>query len=276
MEKNVVRKYIEEFDLKKIAISGQCFRMEQLENGRFYVKAMGRYLELEQQKNEIIFYCTEDDFERIWKSYFDLDTDYVAIRNSIDPEDIYMTTSATLASGMRILKQDLWEMLITFIISQQNNIPRIKKCVEKLCENYGVKCINENGVEYYDFPTVEVLAKCTEEELRVLGLGYRAKYIYKTANMVVKKEVDLEQLKQLPYEMAQKELLKFCGVGIKVAECVCLYALHHIDAFPIDTHIQDMLKEHYPNGFPFELYKGYAGILQQYGFFYELHGRKLK
>lgn len=261
----MIKKHINEFDLKKIATSGQCFRMDELDNGRFCVKALGKYLELEQQNDCTIFYCSEEEYETIWKYYFDLETDYEAIRSSIDVNDVYMTKSAELASGMRILKQDLWEVIITFIISQQNNIPRIKKCVEKLCENYGVKHEHEIGVVYYDFPTADCLSQCSEGELRSLGLGYRAKYIQKTAQMVVNGEVDLEGLYQLSYEDARKELLRFCGVGIKVAECVCLYALHHIDAFPIDTHINDMLKEHYPDGFPFKRYKGYAGILQQYG-----------
>lgn len=270
----MIKKHIKEFDLKKIAISGQCFRMGELQNGRFFVKALGKYLELEQEDTCVTFYCSEEAYETIWKSYFDLETDYESIRNAIDPEDAYLTKSASLASGMRILRQDLWEMLITFIISQQNNIPRIKKCVEKLCERYGGQVTCEDGATFYGFPTASRLAQCSQEELRALGLGYRAKYIQKTAQMVANGEVDLVRMAELPYEEAKKELLKFCGVGIKVAECVCLYALHHVDAFPIDTHIQDMLNENYPDGFPFERYKGYAGILQQYGFYYELHGKK--
>lgn len=269
----MICKIIDEFDLEKIAASGQCFRMGRLENGRFFVKAARRYLELEQNDNHITFYCSEKQFQEVWKDYFDLDTDYRTIRQSIDPEDAYMQRAAEMAAGIRILKQDLWETLITFIISQQNNIPRIKKCVNTLCDRYGKEHHCRGGMCYRAFPTADRLARCSEQELREAGLGYRARYIQKTAQAVASGEINLEEIQNMPYEKAKETLLCCSGVGIKVAECICLYALHHIDAFPVDTHIQDMLTQHYPEGFPFDRYAGFAGILQQYGFFYELHGK---
>ena len=162
---------------------------------------------------------------------------------------------------------------MTFIISQQNNIPRIQKCVDALCGEFGSEAENFHGNTYRLFPGPETVASATEERLREMGLGYRAPYIVKTARMVCEKEVDLDRLPALGYEEAKAELLKLCGVGTKVADCICLFALHHIEAFPIDTHIKAMLKR-YPEGFPFERYQGFAGVLQQYAFYYELHGQK--
>ncbi len=181
-----------------------------------------------------------------------------------------------MSAGIRILRQDLWETLITFIISQQNHIPRIKKCVETLCERYGEKYVSRERVSYFAFPSAQRLAQCSEQELFQAGLGYRARYIQKTAQAVASGEIDLQEISRMPYEEAKKTLLQCSGVGKKVADCICLYALHHMDAFPIDTHIQQMLTTHYPGGFPFERYKGYSGVLQQYGFFYELHQKEQK
>ena len=137
-------------------------------------------------------------------------------------------------------------MIVTFLISQQNNISRIRGCVERLCARYGEKRISGNGVEYYGFPGPEILAEATEQELRELGLGYRARYIAETARTIVQGEISLEKIYRMRYyNRAKNELMKLCGVGEKVADCICLFALHHIDAFPVDTHIRQVLDEHY-------------------------------
>ena len=278
-----IEKRIEDFDLDQIAASGQCFRMNRREDGGYTLIAGDKYLTLRQDKNMVRFYCGEEEWGSVWRYFFDLDTDYAQIKKTIDPEDAYLQAAIRIGGGVRILRQDLWEMIVTFIISQQNNIPRIKRIVETICQKYGEKrfyfCDGvdrdvEKTIAYYSFPTAEALASATEGELRACGLGYRARYIRETARIVRDREIDLKQVEKLPYEKAKAELLKLCGVGIKVAECICLFALHHVDAFPIDTHIKDMLEENYPEGFPFERYQGFAGILQQYGFYYELHGKK--
>lgn len=268
----MIEKKIRNFDIHKICNSGQCFRIDRIGEDTYGLVAFGEYLEIGQEGDRLSFSCTEAAFENRWSSYFDLDTDYGDIEGRVDKTDAYLTAAVRCGSGMRILRQDLWEVIVSFIISQQNNIPRIRKCVEALCRNFGEKKENFRGEEYYTFPTAEVLAGHKLEDFSVCSLGYRAKYIWKTAEMVADGEVALDEIEKMDYASARAELMKLCGVGIKVAECICLFALHHVDAFPIDTHIKSMLERHYPEGFPFERYRGIAGILQQYGFYYELWG----
>ena len=162
-------------------------------------------------------------------------------------------------------------MIVTFLISQQNNIKRIRKCIETICRKYGERKVSPMGVEYYAFPTVEALSQVTEEDLRGCGLGYRAKYIAATARTIASGEISLEKIYDMRYHQAKKELMKLCGVGEKVAECICLFALHHMDAFPIDTHIRQVMDVHYKRGFPNRRYKGMRGIMQQYIFYYDLY-----
>lgn len=258
-------------DLKQICYSGQCFRMNPLQENRYELVANDRYLEIEQNGEEFTFFCEKEEFNTIWSHYFDLETDYEQIGNHIEETDYYLKDAVKSGKGIRILNQDLWEMIITFIISQQNNIPRIRKCVQLLCETYGQKKQNEKGGIYYSFPTSQVLAEADEETLRLCNLGYRSRYIQKTAWSVAHNEIHLKSLYQMNHTEARNELLKLYGVGNKVADCICLFALHHIEAFPIDTHIRQVLEREYPKGFPFERYKGYAGILQQYIFHYEIN-----
>ena len=264
------------FDVEKISKSGQCFRMNPIEGSehKYFVIAYGEYLEMEQCEDGIILSCTEEEWNRLWKNYFDCETDYDRIYEVIDKEDVYLQKAVSFGNGIRILRQEIFETIICFIISQQNNIPRIKKCVEKICSSYGEEKYNFRGEKYYAFPTPERLAKQSLEDLQICNLGYRSKYIHITAQMIVQGEVVLENLKDMSYEDAKYELMKLCGVGIKVAECICLFALHHMDAFPVDTNIQAVLFKHYPYGFPFEKYSGCAGILQQYAFYYDLYGEK--
>ena len=151
-------------------------------------------------------------------------------------------------------------MIVTFLISQQNNIGRIRRCIEALCTRYGEKKVSENGVEYHAFPMVSALAEATEEELRGLGLGYRSRYIVETSASCTDREVSLEKIEGMRYyRRAKRELMKLSGVGEKVADCICLFALHHMNAFPVDTHIRQVLEEHYKRGFPNRRYLGMRG-----------------
>ncbi len=258
------------FSALQICMSGQCFRMEECGENRYSLVAKGKYLELIQQDDNILFDCTQKEYNDIWKDYFDMETDYAKIIDSIDEEDTYLLTAADYGKGIRILQQDLWEMVISFIISQQNNIKRIRKCINVLCEKYGERKKNANGVPYFDFPTPKSLAETQIEDLYACGLGYRSKYIYAAANSVYHGDIDLSQLWTLDYDNAKKELLKLYGVGTKVADCICLFALHKTDAFPKDTHINKVLAVQYPEGFPFDRYGKNSGILQQYIFYYDL------
>jgi N-glycosylase/DNA lyase len=242
------------------------------ESGNYNLVAFGKYLEIQQTNDNISFDCSQEEFDNIWKKYFDMDTDYGAIIDSIDSNDNYLAMAAEYGNGIRILRQDLWEMIISFIISQQNNIKRIRKCINILCERYGEKKVNENGVEYYDFPTPQRLSEATLEELFSCNLGYRSRYVRETASAVYHNDIDLDSLYDKDYLSARKDLLKLCGIGAKVADCICLFALHKTEAFPIDTHINKVLATQYTNGFPFEKYADYSGILQQYIFYYDLNG----
>ncbi|MFV0527540.1 MAG: DNA-3-methyladenine glycosylase family protein [Lachnospiraceae bacterium] len=269
----MIEKKIEHLDLNQICHSGQCFRMSDLGNETYALIAHGRRLAMEQRGTTILFDCTEQEFEELWYSYFDLATDYAAVKSAVNSEDTYLQNAMLTGSGIRILRQELWEMIITYIISQRNNIPRIKRCVNFLCERFGEQKTDSRGELFYTFPQPEAIAVSTDEVLRECNLGYRSRYVLQTARDVADGVFDLRYLSGLPYEEAREELLRLHGVGNKVAECICLFALHHVEAFPIDTHIQQMLQENYPQGFPFEAYAGYAGILQQYAFYYELNRR---
>jgi N-glycosylase/DNA lyase len=245
---------------------------QNVEGGKYNLVAYGKYLEIQQTNDNISFDCSQEDYDNIWKKYFDMDTDYSVIIDGIDSNDKYLTQAANYGSGIRILRQDLWEMIISFIISQQNNIKRIRKCINMLCERYGEKMVSEGGVEYYDFPTPQRLSEATLEELFGCNLGYRSRYVRETATAIYHNEINLEALQDMDYPQARKELLKLCGIGAKVADCICLFALHKTGAFPVDTHINKVLATQYADGFPFEKYADYSGILQQYIFYYDLNG----
>lgn len=261
------------FSLTQICQSGQCFRMtEEIENS-YSVIAGHRYLEAKQQGNNLIFHCDKEEFDGFWRDYFDLDNDYSEYIAKIDSKDSYLMSAADFGSGIRILRQDLWEMIVSFLISQQNNITRIRRCINNICERYGEKMVTAQGKEFYSFPTPEALAGLDEDALMECNLGYRSKYVVRTAGSVVSGEVKLEELKNMPYPEARAELLKLYGVGGKVADCICLFALHHLEAFPVDTHINQALTNHYSGGFPNARYEGCQGVIQQYIFYYELFNK---
>lgn len=259
------------FSLEQIAVSGQCFRMDRLDDGRYCVIAADRYLCASQNGDMVSFECAEKEYEEFWKHYFDLDTDYGRYIAAIDKKDSYLMAAAEAGKGIRILNQDLWEMIVSFIISQQNNIPRIKKCISNICRAYGKHMTASDGTCYYSFPEPGALACLEEDALMECNLGYRSKYVVRTARDIDSGKFDMENLFKCGYGEARERLLKLYGVGGKVADCICLFALHKIDAFPIDTHIKQVLAEHYSQGFPFERYEGFAGVLQQYIFYYDLN-----
>lgn len=263
------------FSVSQICRSGQCFRLDPGEEGIYELIAGDRFLRIKTDGDgmtkKTILYCTREEYESFWREYFDMDTSYDRYLAGIDPEDEYLRAAGQFGSGIRILRQDVWEMIITFILSQQNNIPRIKGLIRAISGKYGKKMETENGVQYDAFPSPEQLAAATEEELRALKLGYRSRYICGTAHMAASEKVDLEQIKKMDYPEAKAELMKFPGIGGKVADCICLFALHHMDAFPVDTHIQKVLDARYSGRFPFEKYRGCAGVMQQYIFYYDLN-----
>ncbi len=260
------------FNITQIAESGQCFRMNCIEEGRYRLIAFGRYLELCQVEEDIVeLSCSNQEYEEIWKDYFDLDYDYNHLVNKLKTgKDSFLREACEYGKGIRILKQDFFEMMISFIISQNKNIPAIKSCVEAICRKYGDLVEGVRGCDdgYYAFPTPEQLAKATKEELRELKVGYRDEYILKASQAVVNGQLNLNDLRSYPYREAFEALIKIHGIGEKVANCICLYGLHHIEVFPIDVWIKRILEEVYRNEFDLQLYTGHAGIIQQYMFYY--------
>ncbi len=256
---------INDFDLKQITDSGQCFRMHMMDDARAELIAHGRRLEIENTGNGCYeFSCDKEEYESIWETYFDLKTDYSAYIKAIDPEDSFLTRAAGYGKGIRILRQDPFETLISFIISQRKNIPAIQASVEKLCR----LCGDRIEGEAYAFPKPQAISALSEDELKGCSLGYRAPYVREAADRVAKGDTDLYGLKKLSDEELMKELLSFYGVGKKVANCVMLFAYHRISAFPVDVWIERVLDEYYEGHFPTDKYPGFAGVMQQYMFFY--------
>lgn len=258
-------------DLKKIAESGQCFRWKKICPGRYFVISDGRTACFFQEKTGIRILCHEKD-EEYFRRYLDLDTDYGKIIEQIDPEDRFLSGAAKMGKGIRILRQDLWEMIVSFIISQRNNIPRIMKSIDALCEKLGEQIVFDYEGEHfvgYTFPAPEVIVGADLSEFK---FGYREKYIRQTAEDILEGKFDLEEVKDAVDEGKTpeqvKEMLKqLKGVGEKVASCIQLFGLHQLSLFPIDTWIAKVEKMYYNGHFPVEKYKDAAGIMQQYLFF---------
>lgn len=255
------------FSLKDIADSGQCFRFKEIGKNTYSVVIRGKNYILSQKENILNINCSESEWEDYLSSYFDCDTDYSVIEKLVlNSGDAHLMEAYELGRGIRILRQDLWEIIISFLISQNNNIPRIKKSIEALCKASGRKAW---GGEEYSFPKASDISTKLFE-LHNLGLGYRVPFLSEMYEWGEKFPGWLEALKQMSYEEARKELLKRKGIGPKVADCICLFGLHHIEAFPIDTHVKQLLGKYYPDGFDFEYYGQYAGVIQQYLFYYEI------
>ena len=232
----MITKALKNFNLRQIADSGQCFRMVPCDPNRsqaaYRVISSGHFLIVEQTGDEVTFHCPNDEFA-FWEHYFDLKTDYDTYIRAIDPMDDYLSRAAAFGSGIRILNQDLWEMIITFIISQQKTIPAIRALVEALSEKYGTRYKIPPTVSgyYYAFPSPEELNRASLDDLLALKLGYRAKYIKQTCEDVCSGKLDLDRLMKLNYADSMEVLLSCYGIGVKVANCICLFGLHHIGAF---------------------------------------------
>ena len=269
---------INNLDLEQIADSGQCFRWTVNEDKICSIVAMDRYLKIRQKGNDFDIDCDEEEWEDIWAPYLDMDTDYEKIGKLIEgSDDAYLNEAYRHGRGIRILRQDLWETLISFIISQNNNIKRIRGSIEAICIKAALPVkegAGSTGCVRYRFPKPGEIDREFFND-RDLGLGYRDAYLSDMYEYAAHNPDFPDILKKKDNEEAFKELKSFKGIGDKVANCVCLFGLYHIDAFPIDTHIKQILKTYYPEGFDFERYKGYAGIIQQYMFNYKLNYTKV-
>lgn len=240
---------------------GQAFRWVQEEDGSWSGVAFGKFLNIIDNGNGefVLNNTTIDDFEAVWRNYFDLGRDYVSICDRLKQDELISSTIDEYY-GIRILNQEPWEALFSFVISQQNNIKRIKGIIDRLCRAYGERVQGD----WYSFPTAERLSKCTVQDFEALGAGYRAKYLKKLADDVASGKIDLEKIKNMDLESAKKALLDINGVGIKVANCALLFGFQFVECFPQDVWIKRVM-EFYPNGLP-ECFKGAQGIAQQYLF----------
>ena len=235
------------FKAKHIFECGQCFRWDE-ENDKSYTGIVGRnVVNVKEVENKVIFSSFGvDNLKELVQSYFDLDRDYEKIKEELSKVDKYLAKSIEYGNGIRILNQDLWETIISFIISANNNIPRIKGIINRLSQKYGEK-IEWRGNEYYTFPTVEELSKASVEDLRSLGLGFRDIRVYETTHKILSKEVDLEKLhNEADTEKVRNILLTLSGVGPKVADCILLFStLKRFDVFPIDVWVRRVMNELY-------------------------------
>jgi len=256
-----------DFDLRKIAESGQCFRMRSNAEGGYTLVAHGRVLNLRNTAEGCEMDCSNADFEALWRDYFDLDRDYAAIRSGVDPEDAFLNLACDYGRGIRILRQDPWEVLVSFIISQRKNIPAIQRCVETLCVRYG-EPVERAGELFFTFPSAKRLSGLEETCLLGCALGYRAKYVSAAARLVASGELDLQKAVALPDEALLSSLLALPGVGEKVANCVMLFGYHRLGRFPQDVWINRVIDVEYGGTFPAERYPDTAGALQQYIFYY--------
>ena len=246
-----MEKYILEnpdsFNLEHILECGQCFRWNKIDENTYIGVIKEAVIKVTKDKNRYIFTGKSDsgNFEDIINYYFDLATNYSIYKEKLSKIDKFMSESIKFGEGIRILRQDLWETIISFIISANNNIPRIKKIIERLSKEYG-KEVEFEGKKYYKFPTPEELADVSAEELRKLGLGFRDERIVNTTHMILMNQVNLDELKKMNNtEIMREELLKLDGVGPKVADCILLFSLKRFDVFPIDVWVRRVMNDLY-------------------------------
>ncbi|HHU05710.1 MAG TPA: DNA-3-methyladenine glycosylase 2 family protein [Clostridiales bacterium] len=262
---------LEDFDPVKIFECGQCFRWIPDESG-VYTGLFRKHAARVWREGEKVFITSDKEtFEAVWRDYFDLDRDYAEIRRMFSIDD-YMKKAAEFGKGIRILRQDRWEALCSFIISQCNNIPRIRKIIEALCQLHG-EPVEFEGKTLFTFPAAEKLAPLSPEDLAPVRCGYRAPYIIDAARAVAEGRLDLDKLTAAGYETALNTLKTISGVGDKVANCIVLFGLQMLDAFPKDVWIKRALRGNYPKDFSPSVFGQYAGVAQQYMFYYARSGQ---
>lgn len=283
MEQVYILKKPKSFDLIHIFECGQCFRWNKQEDDSYTGIIKNRVINIKKRENDYIFSSNQTtDLEKCITEYFDLTTNYEIIKEKLSKIDENMKTSIEYGNGIRILKQDIWECIISFIISANNNIPRIKKIIENISLKYGKKVIFKNK-DYYLFPTPEELSKATVQDLRNLGLGFRDIRVYNTTKMILTKEIDIEKLiNEKDTEKIKIELLKLDGVGEKVADCILLFGFNRFDVFPIDVWVRRVMNELYIHNedenkvnkkdiknIAKEKFLGFEGLAQQYLFYWK-------
>ncbi|CEH35899.1 DNA-3-methyladenine glycosylase family protein [Romboutsia lituseburensis] len=279
-EKNnsVILEGVADFDPKHIFECGQCFRWHIQDDGSYTGVAKGKVINVSKDNDKIYLNNTNlEEFNTIWYNYFDLGTNYTEIKNTLKNMDEYLDKACEFGWGIRILQQDGWEMLVSFIISSNNRIPMIQKAIENLSRKYG-KFIGEyEGKEYYAFPTPEELNKASQEEIRACQTGFRDKYIKSTTESVIKNKENISAYTNLSTEECIKELTKFNGVGPKVGDCIALFGMQKYDTFPVDVWVKRVMQEFYVEEdmslpkirkYAIDKFGDLAGFAQQYLFYY--------
>ena len=274
----VILEDIENFDARAIFTCGQAFRWYEESDGSFTTVHLGRVLNVLNEKDMVVFKGTNlEEFNEIWMNYFDLNTNYKEIRKELSNNEI-LAKAMEYGKGIRILNQNHFEMLISFIISANNMIPRIKKSIEVISMRYGKFICEDENRKYYSFPTVEELSKATVEDLREFAkVGFRDKRIFETVNMILNEKIDLDNFENLETDILREELLKFSGVGNKVADCIMLFSYKRGEVFPVDVWIKRVMEELFiKEETPVKkiskeadrIFGKYAGYAQQYLFYY--------
>ena len=281
-EQKLVLKNIDSFKLEDIFECGQCFRWDKQEDSSYIGVIKNGVLKVSKQGKSVAFEgVLEGDINSIVYDYFDLETNYNDFKDRLSKIDDNMKRSIEFGNGIRILNQDLWEMVISFIISANNNIPRIKGIINRISEKVGQK-VTWNGKDYFLFPSPEELSKLSVADLRALGTGFRDKRIYNTTQMIINKEFNLDSLIKIKStEEIRNELLKLDGVGEKVADCILLFALHRFDTFPVDVWVRRVMNVLYIHNedeakvnkkqireVAYSLFGEIEGIAQQYLFYW--------
>ena len=277
-ENSVVIEGALDFDPKHIFECGQCFRWKAEDDCSYTGVAKGRVINVSREGNTVYLKNTNlEDFNKIWKSYFDLETDYAKIKNELKSMDEYLEKATEFGWGIRILRQDPWEMLISFIISSNNRIPMIQKAISNLSREYGTYIGKFNGVDYYDFPTPEQLSKASIADIRACSTGFRDKYIKATTERVISENEDVYNYENLGTEDCRKKLMEFNGVGPKVCDCIALFGMQKYDTFPVDVWVKRVMQEFYVEDdmslpkirkYAIDKFEDLSGFAQQYLFYY--------
>lgn len=283
IENGVIIKNVKNFQLPHIFDCGQCFRWNRQSNDNYIGVAYGKVIEIEKRNEDVIIYNTDEkEFYEIWEDYFDLKREYLKIKEVLG-EDSLLKVSVEFGHGIRLLQQQTFELVISFIISANNRIPMIKRAINNISKNFG-DAIEYNGNIYHSFPTIEQLSKASIEELEACGTGFRAKYIadtvqkiYESQTKEYKKEYDLEWIKAQNDNDCHEALQLFNGIGPKVADCIMLFSMNKYSAFPVDVWVKRAMQHFYlaPDvslkkirDFGRNKFGELSGFAQQYLFYY--------
>lgn len=277
-ETGIIVKDVEDFDPVHIFDCGQCFRWIREEDGSYTGVAMGKVINVKRDEKDIIIDNTNiNDFKNIWFKYFDLGRDYSLLKKEFVKFDENLKNAVDFGWGIRLLQQDGWEMLISFIISSNNRIPMIQRAINNICQRYGKYLGEYRGKKYYSFPKPEELNVATVEELRDCKTGFRDKYIYSTTKDVIENNININDFLEMDSETCHKELMKFKGVGAKVADCIALFGMRKYNSFPVDVWVKRVMQEFYNakemslpkmRKYGMDLFGDDAGFAQQYLFYY--------